>query len=171
MRIITLFSFSIILLLGCGKSDDNKSALFSLNNNFDAGNFYINNAPAVKGTAHSGQYAYKVDSTAEYGIGIAAKFNDMSSTLPKKASFKCWVFATIPAVNASLVCDPNINGQSLNYQLFDLKNVVLKANEWIEVKGSFDLPKNITPDTELKMYFWNPNKTVFLVDDFEISIE
>jgi len=171
MKNIGLFAFVLFMIFACGKTDENKNCLFHATNNLDANNFWINTNTIAKGTAHSGLFASKIDTVVQYGIGIAAKFNDLTSTLPKKVTIHCWIYSNEPNLDAGLVCDPNINGKSLNWQSFNLKTTILKAKEWTEFITSFDLPKNSTPDTELKIFFWNPNKKTYFVDDFEVTLE
>jgi len=171
MKNIGLFAIVSIMIFACGKADDKKNSLFSATNNMDANNFWINTNTIAKGNAHSGLYAAKIDTSFEYGIGIAAKIDDLSTTLPQKVYVHCWVYSSVSNLNAFLVCDETQNGQTLGWENFDLKTITKNANEWIELTASYNLPKNITPDSKLSVYFWNPKKQVFFVDDFEVTLE
>jgi hypothetical protein len=171
MKKYILFIFTCVILFGCGKKEETSNALFSTSNNKDSANFWMNINTITKGTAHTGYYASKLDTLFQFGIGLNPKVKDLTDKTPKKVTVKCWVYSTTPNLEASIVCDPIINGEKLGWKNFDFKPVIKKANEWTEVIATFDLPKNITPDTELGVYIWNPNKLMFFVDDFEFSIE
>ncbi len=171
MKKIGFIAIVSVLLISCGKTEEKKNFIWETSSNLDANNFWINSVTLTKGNAHSGLFSSKIDTLIEYGIGIAAKFNDLSEKLPKKVNVHCWIYSTVPNLDAGLVCDPNNNGQSLNWQSFNLQPIIQKANEWTEFKTSFDLPEEITPDTELKLFFWNPKKMTYYVDDLEISLE
>ena len=171
MKNLVFIAVISVLLISCGKTEEKKNSIWEVSSNLDANNFWINANTLAKGTAHSGLFSSKIDTLVEYGIGIAANFSDLSEKLPKKVNIHCWIYSTVPNLDASLVCDPNVNGKSLNWQAFNLKPTITKANEWTEFKTSFDLPEEITPDSQLKLFFWNPNKQIFFVDDLEISIE
>lgn len=171
MKTIGILIICTVFLISCGKNSDNNNSLWSVNSNLDATNIWINTNTLCQGNTHSGLFSSKIDSLVEYGIGIGAKFQDMTTSVPKKVNIHCWIYSNEPNLDASVVCDPNLNGQCLNYQNFNLQTSIPKSNEWIEFKTSFDLPENITPDTELKVYFWNPLKKTFFVDDIEITLD
>lgn len=171
MKYTSLLLVSIVLLISCGKNNENSNSLWNVKSNLDDVNIWINSNTLCQGNAHSGLFSSKIDSLVEYGIGISVKLQDMTTSVPKKANVHCWIYSNEPNLDASIVCDPNLNGQCLNYQNFNLQTSIPKSNEWIEFKTSFDLPENITPDTDLKIYFWNPSKKTFFVDDFEVSLE
>ena len=162
---------SAIFLFSCGNKDENKNALWSVENNLDATNYWMNTNTLTKENPHSGLFSCKLDSGAEYGIGLTANFQDLTKSLPKKVNIHCWIFSTRENLDAGIVCDPNINNQVLNWQSFNLQSSVTKANEWVEIKATMDLPQNITPETQFRLYFWNPNKLTYFVDDLEISLE
>lgn len=166
--------YSLILisfLFSCSNNDEKKNAIFSTTNDMDNSVMWINTNTIVKGTAHSGFFSSKLDSTKEFGIGLGSKFENFNSKLPKKVFVKLWVYSLVPNLDAAIVCDPNINGKSLKYQSYSFVEPIKKANEWIEVKTSFDMPSNITPNTELKVYIWNPKKHLFYIDDMEVWME
>jgi len=171
MKNSILLVLASILLFSCGKKDENKAVLWNANNNMDASLFWINTNTVSQGITHSGLFSSKLDSLVEYGIGIDAKFSDITTSVPKKVKVHCWIYSTEANLDAGLVCDPNNNGQSINWQSFNLQTSISKANEWIEFKTSFDLPESITPDSQLKIFFWNPKKKIFYIDDIEITLE
>jgi hypothetical protein len=166
-----LFTVISIILFACGKSDEKKLNLFSASNTFEENNFWINTNTIAKGLSHSGLFSSKIDSTLEYGIGIGSKFNNLTERLPKKVKVHCWIYSKSPNLDATLVCDPTINDQSINWQGLELKTKIIKANIWVEFTTTFDLPKNITPDSRLLVYFWNPKRVSYYVDDLDISLE
>ncbi|MBI5538711.1 MAG: hypothetical protein HY951_01530 [Bacteroidia bacterium] len=171
MRNFILFIIASVLIFGCGKKEEKGNEIFSTSNNLDANNLWLNTNTIFKGNAHSGLYSSKLDTAAEYGIGINPILKNISDKLPKKITIKCWVYSTVPNLDASIVCNPLLNSQVVDWKNYDFKTIVTKANEWTEITASFDLPKNITLDTELRAFVWNPNKLTFFVDDFEFSIE
>lgn len=171
MKIYILFVFTCLIIFSCGKKEEAGNELFRASNNLDESTLWLNTNTIVKSTAHSGLYSCKLDTNVEYGIGISTKVKDLTDKLPKKVFIKCWVYSTIANLDASIVCNPLLNSQVVDWKNYDLKKDISKANEWIEINTSFDLPKNMTPDTELRIYIWNPKKMSFFVDDLEFSIE
>lgn len=171
MKNLLYFLVLSSFLISCGSNDEKKNALFSVTNNMDNSAMCINTNTITNGPAHSGSFSSKLDSAFEYSFGIGSKFSSFNSKLPKKVFVTVWINSTVPNLDASIVCEQNINGKSLKWKDFPLIESVKKANEWVEVKTSFDMPANITPDTELKVYVWNPKKHLFYVDDMEIWME
>jgi len=45
------------------------------------------------------------------------------------------------------------------------------TRKWYAVPVNFDIPQNLDPWAELKLYIWNRDKTTFYVDDLQINSE
>lgn len=161
-----------IIFFSCGEKQNKDNSLFTTANNFDAHFFWINTNTITRVKSNSGFYSAKIDTAVEFGIGISARIEELTgSVVPGKVEVRCRIFSPVSKPDASIVVDPVANNQTLGWQSHNINEDIIKPNEWTEVTANFKLPENITPDTELKIYFWNPNKMLFYVDDIEISLE
>jgi hypothetical protein len=61
--------------------------------------------------------------------------------------------------------------QNIKYFSFDLKERDVVVNEWVQVKGTAEIPVAMPNDAVVKIYFWNKSKSVILVDDLDFTFE
>jgi hypothetical protein len=177
MKNIFLFVLSAIMLFSCGKSG-RKAIMFSndfekvIGTSYDPDNakFWGSPVSLVKGVAHSGEYASKMDSSNTYSFGFKSIIKNIKKDAPIKIKVKLWVYAGQPNPDATLVVDINNNGKSKYWKNAALSGVS-KGREWTECSASFDIPTNINVNDEVKIFVWNPNMQLLYIDDFEISFE
>jgi len=167
MKKILLFTVMSLLLFSCTKTGK-KANVFT--NDLENAKFWSNSFTLVKGIAHSGTYASKLDTSNIYSFGFQSVLNNILTKTPKKINVTVWVYSLQPNLDGSLVVDINNNGQTVYWNSAGLK-AVTKTKEWTEVKASFNLPANLDIKDELKIYVWNPKKFNFYIDDLSITFE
>lgn len=156
------------ILFSCNKGKNNGT---TFSNDMDNVKMWNNPANVVKGIAHSGNYSCKLDTANIYSFGFNTLLGDALTQMPKKINVSLWVYSLISNPASSLVVEINNNGQQIFWKNADFKTTVSKTKDWTEIKASFDLPTNLNPKDELKIYVWNPKKQELYVDDFNISFE
>lgn len=167
MRKIILLAALPLILFSCGKAGK-KANEFS--NDMENVNVWSNQATIVRGIAHTGNYASKLDSTAVYSFGFQSLFENVLKNIPKKINVTMWIYAPQANPKATLVVDINSNGKS-KYWRNSALNGVTDAKEWKKMSATFDLPSNLDIKDELKIYVWNPDKQELYIDDLDISFE
>ncbi len=167
MKKILLFAVMAVILFSCSKTGKKAN---EFTNDMENAKFWSNSSSVVKGFAHSGIYASKLDTANTFSYGFQSVFENILKSTPKKVIVTIWVYSLLPNPDASIVVDINNNGQSKFWKNSAL-NGVSKAKEWTEVKALFDLPANLDIKDELKIYVWNPNKRDLYIDDLNVSFE
>jgi len=167
MKKLLLFSLMIAMLVACNKSKNGETVFTN-----DLENVKMwNKAPnVVKGIAHSGVYACKLDTANEFSYGFCSLLGDVSTKMPKNIEVSVWAYSQIVNPDACIVIEIFNNEQKVFWKNSGL-NAITKAKEWTEVKAHFDLPSNLNPKNEVRVYIWNPKKLEFYADDFKISFK
>ena len=156
-----------VILFSCNKTGK-KANEFS--NDMDNVKIWGSSSSVVKGFAHSGSYASKLDSVTEFSFGMQTVFENVVNKIPKKINVTLWVYSLRPNPDATVVLSVNSNGQPKYWKNLGL-NGVTKAREWTEINASFDVPDNLDIKDGISIYIWNPNKQELYIDDFDISFE
>ena len=95
--------------------------------------------------------------------------NMVRNSVLTKLKVKLYAFKTsTSATDALIVCDISKDGQRLFYEARPLDVPMARTREWYAVPVNFDIPANLDPWSELKVYIWNKAKTTFYIDDLEI---
>ena len=88
----------------------------------------------------------------------------------RKLKVNLYVFKTSrSATGAFLVCDIKKDGKQILYESRPLDVPMARARQWYAVPANFDIPKDMDPWAELRVYIWNRARTTFYVDDLEIN--
>lgn len=166
MRKILLFTVLSLIFFSCGKSKQTNGFV----NDMENVKIWGSSESVVKGFAHSGDFACKLDSSTMYSFGMKTLIENVVKSTPKKVKVKLWVYSVLPNPDATIVIAVSNNGQS-KYWKNSALNGVIKAKEWTETNAIFDLPANLNAKDELSVFVWNPNKRDVFIDDFDISFE
>lgn len=165
MRKIVLLAVMAVIMSACGKTEKNENEFA---NDMENVKFWGGPTAVVKGLAHSGSYACKLDSVNIYSYGFQSVFENIGKKIPKKVNITLWVYSMQPDPDATIVIAVNSNGQSKYWQNTGMVGIA-KAKEWTEISASFDLPANLDIKDELSVFVWNPNKRELYLDDFKVS--
>jgi len=168
MKKVLLFVAMVAMIVSCNNKTKNNGNTFT--NDLDNVKMWNNPVNVIKGIAHSGNYACKLDTSNIYSFGFNILAGDIFIKAPKKINISLWAYSLTVSPDASIVIEINKNGQQIFWKNAGFLPVT-KAKEWIEVKTSFDLPANLDPKSELRIYVWNPKKLDFYIDDFNITFE
>ena len=121
-----------------------------------------------KDKAHSGKFSSKLDSLTEYGFGFSNTFNNLSDTLPLSVDVSVWLYYPQLKTNGVLVLSIDSIGTNIFWKGVPLGDSIKTANQWQEIKVTFELPKKIMPSDQLRIYVLNPEKRLFYMDDLSL---
>jgi hypothetical protein len=174
-----LFAFiSLALLAGCGddttkKNEVTHNALYFFND-FENVRGWGEALTIVKGNAYSGQYYSKIDSVNKYSYGFKLEKNAISDKQLKKVSVDVWVRTSDVNTKSLLVAQITRKtakrDSTIYWEKSEIRKFKLQPSEWINVKSSFDLPKELQPKDKILLYVWNSDgKSEVDVDDMEVQ--
>lgn len=169
---IILWSFT--LLISCGTDQSKSNLRNQYHNDLESydGWIGINGFYNLKvGDARSGQHSNQTDSANTYSISFSKPLIELSEQPIKKITISTWVKCLNTPANGSYVLSLERGNQTIKYFSFDLKEKDVVVNEWIQLKGTAEIPVAMPKDAVVKIYFWNKSKSVILVDDLDFTIE
>ncbi|MEQ8625591.1 MAG: glycosyltransferase family 39 protein [Vicingaceae bacterium] len=115
-----------------------------------------------------------VDSAPSYqlvpGIEYALTYRDTVKNLVTPESKYLTASASFISkkpVDVKLVMSINYKGKELHWQSSSLKKFHQK-NQWSRVVAVLEIPNKIPKNAEVVIFFWNPNQSKMLIDDFKI---
>lgn len=172
------FTFSflpIILLISSCSNEPTKANLK---------NYYRNDLESYEGwlgisgfnlntkDSHSGTHCIETNSIdAVYSLTFSRKLADLSKSAIKKFELSLWVKTSDAASKGAYILSIETGPKTLAYFSFAAESVARSTDQWYQLKGIAQLPKNLSQDGILKIYFWNKGQSPILVDDFEFSFE
>ena len=121
-------------------------------------------------SAHSGNYAVKIDADKKYSLTFRENFANINAKLPKRVLVNGWFYFPEPNENSSIVMDINENNVSSmwkSYKLFESNPV---TNQWNEFTAYFTIDQPIKPEYQIKI-FANSGGQLAYFDDFKITFE
>jgi hypothetical protein len=168
----------VLSLAGCSKPDEQvkgKPGEPVFFNDFEAVKFWggAESQSIVKGDAHSGQFAVKVDAQNEYGYPFKGKLNQLLTTKPIRAEITAW--AKLDRVSSAVIVF-NISkpegSEGENYwNTLNLTDQVKDYGKWVRIKKEFTLPINMNMESELACYLWRTSATEpAMIDDLQIKL-
>jgi hypothetical protein len=129
---------------------------------------WINQNTLSKDVAHSGMFSSKLDSLTEFSYGYSSTFNNLSDTLPVSVDVSVWIYYSQLKINSSLVISIDSVSKNIFWKGVPLADSIKAANQWQEIKVTFELPKKIMPTDNLKIYVLNAEKRNFYMDDLSL---
>lgn len=131
----------------------------------------------VKGAGNiSAEYFYsapnagKLDSTIEYGTTLIVKAKELKNIANLKVLINAAVWSNQKFKDVQIVASVSNAKNTVFYQNFSIADYVKLIDKWQHIEFQFVLPAFETPDDELKIYLWNPKKTIAGYDDLEVII-
>ncbi|MEI7491387.1 MAG: hypothetical protein WCK92_08315 [Bacteroidota bacterium] len=145
---------------------------YSYRNDFENGAI-TNGAITTRLLARSGDYSLLFDREHEYNMYYFEYLDNLKKAKqPAKLRVTYQVFKTATsATGAVIVCDIKKDGKQLYYESRPLDVPMSATRQWYAVPANFDIPANLDPWSEVRVYIWNKAKTTFYVDDLEINTE
>ncbi len=145
---------------------------YSYSNDFE--NMAMNNGAArTRLVSNSGDYSLVFDRDHEFNTYYFEYLQNLKQTGGlSKLKVTCKVFKTnSSATGALVICEIQKEGAMLVYLSRPLDVPMSATRKWYAVPVNFDIPANLDPWSELKLYIWNKDKTTFYMDDMEINTE
>ncbi len=131
-----------------------------------SGYYYLNSSDA-----HSGQHSNQTDSSNIYSITFSKPVKELSASPVKKINISLWVKCLGTPASGAYILSLENGPETYKYFSFELKESNAIVNEWMQLKGTAEIPSGLPKDANAKIYFWNKGKTVILVDDFDFIVE
>lgn len=116
---------------------------------------------------HKSFFAMLNDKT-EFGTTISIKASELKNENNLKILVFCDILANELIDNVQLVAAVRNKTKTVFYQNFFLKDYFKQSSDWKRMEFQFVLPEFETPDDEVGVYFWNPEKMSFSYDNFEV---
>jgi hypothetical protein len=129
---------------------------------------WMNQSTLSKDVAHSGRFSSKIDSVNQFSFGYSAPFNVISDTLPISVDVSAWIFFPQLKINGSIVISIDSVSKNIFWKGIPIKDSIKYANQWQEIKATFEIPKKILPTDNVKIYVWNDDKRTFYMDDLSL---
>jgi hypothetical protein len=129
---------------------------------------WINLQTLSKKMAHSGRFSSKLDSLTEYSFGYSNTFSNLSDTLPFSVDVSVWIYYPQLKIKSSLVISIDSVNKNIYWKGVPLADSIKAANQWQEVKVTFELPKKIMPSDQIRIYVLNNEKSSFYMDDLSL---
>jgi len=123
--------------------------------------------------ARSGNHSLLFDHNHEFN----GYFVDYQTAMSRDSALtslhaRLWVFKTSAApTGALLVCETGKDGKTLKWDSRPIDIPMARTREWYAVPVKFDIPKDLDPWAEIKVYVWNKDKSTFYIDDLELKTE
>lgn len=118
---------------------------------------------------HRGKAAYRF---SEYSATFNFPLDELKKSPETGLRIQAKVYLKIPTANkAKLVISlENAEGAYL-WQAQDLNKFLKLYGQWLPVEYTLDVPKTgLKPNSRLKIYVWNEDKTELWMDDFEVNL-
>lgn len=121
----------------------------------------------TKEKAYSGNYSCMINKEDQYGIAFTKTLEDLKGM--NEINVSAFVNYAVGS-NAHIVVSVEKKSKTLYRQDLVVSELNKKPDVWNEIVLSALIPKNITDDAELKIYFWNPAGESAFIDDFTIRL-
>ena len=160
MKSFLLLLSLALILTSCGTKN-------KISNDLENSTSWINSNTLVKGNAHSGSFASKIDSTNVCSFGYSKKLKDITTKNIKSVTFSAWVYyEKIP--KETKICISLLRSNPF-WTSVDVKLKASEPKKWQKVSITSNLPNDITPEDELRCYVSSFKQDVVLIDDVELS--
>lgn len=156
----------LFLVLGGCKS---KSSRITLQDDFEAAGAVVPTPVGLTDTvAHSGRWASQLLPSTDYGATVVKSWAELGS--PRRMRVGGWVWMPHSRVHAALVVHAERNGETLYYRIHYLSEPVKRYKQWELVHQTHDLPPDMQPTDQVKIYLWQWDVHYrFYFDDFFVE--
>lgn len=107
------------------------------------------------------------DSINPYSFTFIRKISDFKK-YPKKITITSNIMIESEKTNAKLICSLDDKKTNIFYKKLQIN--FIKPKKWNKIEFSINIPKNLPKNQELKIYYWNPNKSKIYINNINISI-
>ena len=118
----------------------------------------------------SGMYSAKIAPGKEFTTCYQARFKDLGEVMPKYVILEYYAYHPgKQKVEAYAVCTIDKNDTTLAWQSKPLPSLIEKVPGWRKEAIRFVIPDGLNREPSLKIYFWNPKRTSFFIDDLKVD--
>ncbi len=128
----------------------------------------------VKGQGHSGDFAFRIDSSNQYSAGYVENLNDSLLNSKIRVCLNFWAKSTNPLKGDCLALSFCKKDGACSWNSFDVVNYTTKPNEWVNVVDSFTYNADQFNEAGclIKVFAFRGNKsTIVDFDDVNIKIK
>ena len=190
-EIITLggkkYEVLVFLKLPANQSSDNPGFMKSLKeeedrsykvvssfvNDFEKTGPGINSSKLVTTFAHSGKQSYRMDEASEFSPGFAMQCNNLMpgpGRMKVRVSLYLFTLSVINTDQPTIVISLDDPKESYDYNSKAFHSMNLSVNQWNYVEEEVKLLPVHSGKDQLKVYVYNPEKTVFYIDDLKVEV-
>jgi hypothetical protein len=127
----------------------------------------------VNGISPAGKWCHQVAPDQEYSHTFSLNLATANPNNAKRLKIAAINYAPnfqAPVFLVVQLLDPN-NGTKLGYWQIAITDNAAVGKTWQPINQTIDLPANAQGNSICKVFFWNQNKQLFYVDDFNIVFE
>jgi hypothetical protein len=123
--------------------------------------------------SRSGNHSLVFNPNHEFnGYFVEYPTNMVRDSVMKRLKIKLFLFKTSNTpTGALIVCSAEKDGKNLFWSSRPVDVPMSRTRQWYAVPVNFDIPKDLDPWAEVKVYIWNKEKITFYIDDLEINAE
>lgn len=121
---------------------------------------------------HGGMYSARMAPEKEFTSVYWVSLHDLGEVLPKYITVDYYAYNPGQhKVEAFLICSIEKNDTAIAWQSKPLPPLQRKPAKWEKISTKFIIPDNLTREPSIKIYFWNPNKSLFYIDDLTLQFK
>jgi hypothetical protein len=144
--------------------------IYSNKNDYESACKGWSGEPSGYGTsaAFTGNFGEKMDSTRLY----SSTFHENINKISKGKEIAIVISADVFLVGNSsplLVYDEKKGERSIRWNSLDVRKFAGKSGSWEKVFFMLKIKKNISDKNSIVIYFWNPDKSTFYIDNFKVE--
>lgn len=132
---------------------------------------WVNNENFKEAKMENHPFAFFVDSTNEYSYGFKVKVANIKVKDFKKITVSCDGYLYQTPSNVQLVIDIKNEGNNLFWQGEHFDKAITEASKWGKVTFTIDKPKDLNPNSEIRVYAWSQSREAALFDNLTIQFE
>ncbi len=153
------------------KSDSalNRLPVFSIQYGFEKGEWTDEIQFQDSVTKYEGDNSAFIPGDKEYGPGFMKKIADIGIEKGSVVELSAVIYSKNPLEGAKLVLSIENNGIS-KYWIAGNAEDYAEPGKWSRVFLAGIIPDSVSPDDEIKIYFWNQQKENFYTDDFRMNV-
>lgn len=133
---------------------------------FETDNLLYKGFKRTDSMAYSGRLSCLISKQEEFGPTIVLSFKNLEYPGIYRASARLYSAREINWKSVFLVVSAEHKGK---LYLYSTQNPIDNNEQWKQVKLSFNLPEPKSKDDLLKIYIWNKERQLFLMDDLALS--
>ncbi len=125
----------------------------------------------VPGTGQDSSQVLQLNQQHQFSDGLSAPVSDFVGRENVLVQFDA-LAPEMPENYAGVVVSIESKaGKMLEYTLYPVRELGLKAGNWQKISKSFKLETEQFPDAEVKIYLWNPTATPLFIDNLKMEFE